>query len=102
MSEWVSDSPSVVDWVLRQVEKKEDSPPVLVLQVMKLYKLRLLENPRKVEGTEGLVVRVRNEANGVDYLLFLQKALASRFREVGAKEGDVLAVVNKGKNMQTG
>jgi len=76
--------------------------PVLVLQVNKLYKLKLLENPRKIEDTEGYVVKVKNQANGKQYLLFLQKVLSSKFKKVKAKKGDILGVINKGKNMQTG
>jgi len=102
MSEWVSDTPDVLQWVLSHIEKRESPLPILVLQVNKLYKLRLLENPRNIEGTEGYMVKVMNEANRREYLLFLQRILASKFREVGAKEGDTLVVVNKGKNMQTG
>lgn len=48
------------------------------------------------------MVKVLNEANGGKYLLFLQKVLASKFKEANTKKGDVLAVINKGKNMQTG
>ncbi len=102
MAEWISEKTVDINWVLERFEKKKDDPPVLVLQVNKLYKLRLTENPRNIQGTEGYVVRVMNEANNNEYLLFLQKALALKFKEVNAKEGDVLAVINKGKNMQTG
>jgi len=103
MSEWFSDNPEIVNWVLKQVEKEGDKLPVLVLKIMHLYKLKLLANPKKVEGTdEGFMVKVKNIRNGKDYLLFLQRTLASKFKQAGAKTGDVLAVINKGKNMQTG
>jgi len=101
MSEWIADSSNVVRQILSQVEKRKNDLPILVLKVEKLYKVKLLEKPKNIEGTEGYVVKVMNEANGMEYLLFLQKVLASKFKEIGAKEGDVLAVVNKGKDMQT-
>ncbi len=103
MTEWFSDNPDIVNWVLKQVEQDGDDPPVLVLKIMYLYKLKLLANPTKVKGTDkGYMVKVKNIQNGRNYLLFLQQTLASKFRKIGAKKGDVLAVINKGKNMQTG
>ena len=101
-SEWITDDPKIIGAIIGQPEDKEDKLPVLVPQVNKLYKLRLLENPRKIEGTEGYAVKVKNQANGKQYLLFLQKVLSSKFKEVKAKKGDFLGVINKGKNMQTG
>ena len=103
MTEWISDKRDVVDWVMNQIEIKDEDPPVLVLKIMKLYKLQLLENPKKIEGTDkGYIVKVKNLANQKKYLLFLQRTLASKFKMVHAKSGDILAVINKGKNMQTG
>jgi len=103
MTEWISDKSDVVDWIMNQIEIKDENPPVLVLKIMKLYKIKLLENPKKIEGTdEGYMVKVKNFANHKEYILFLQRTLASKFKKVHAKAGDILAVINKGKNMQTG
>ncbi|MBU2560639.1 hypothetical protein KKA03_07070 [archaeon] len=103
MTNWEAERPIIVEWVMKQLENKEETPAVLVLEVMKLYKLRLLENPKKVEGTdEGYMVKVKNESDRKEYILFLQRTLASNFREVGAKEGDVLGVISKGRNTMTG
>ena len=102
MSAWVSENSAVVEGVLKQLGIKKDETPVLVLKPNKLYKLKLLENPKKVENTEGYMVKVRSDANNTAYILFLQKLLASKFIEVKAKKNDVLAVINMGKNMQTG
>ena len=102
MRAWVSENSAVVEGVLKQLGIKKDETPVLLLQPKKLYKLKLLENPKKVENTEGYMVKVRSDANNTAYILFLQKFLASKFIEVKAKKNDVLAVINMGKNMQTG
>ena len=102
MKPWVSDQSAVVEGVLKQLGIKKDETPVLVLQPNKLYKLKLLENPKKVENTEGYMVKVRSDANNTVYILFLQKRLSSKFIEVKAKKNNVLAVINMGKNMQTG
>lgn len=103
MNSWVSEGSGVIDWVLKYIEKKEENPPVLVLDTMKLYKLELLEDPRKVDGTdEGHVVTVKNAADGREHLLFLQRTLLSKFKEVGAKKGDILAVIIKARHMLLG
>jgi hypothetical protein len=102
MNEWITNDPMIINSIIGQTEDEEEKLPVLVLQVNKLYKLRLLEDPRKIDGTEGYVVKVENQADNKQYLLFLQKFLNSKFKETKAKNGNVLGVVNKGKNMQTG
>lgn len=103
MNNWASERPNVVNWVMKQIEKKDENPPVLILEPMKLYKLSLLENPQKVEGAdEGYVVKVKNGSDNRDYLLFLQRFLASKFREIKATKGDVLAVIVKERDMFTG
>ena len=103
MTEWFSNNIDTVNWVIKQLEKDGERLPVLVLKIMHLYKLKLLSTPTRVEGTdEGYMVKVKNIQNDKNYLLFLQRVLASMFKEVNAKSGDVLAVINKGKDMQTG
>lgn len=103
MNRWISEKPSVVDWVLKQIEKKDENPPVLVFDTKRLYKIELLEDPRKVDGTdEGYVVTVKNSADGKEYLLFIQKTLFSKFSEVSAKKGDTLAIILKERHRLLG
>jgi len=103
MTEWLSDKSEIIEQIMRQIEKEEGKLPVLVLKIMRLYKLQLLESPKKVPGTKkGYMVKVKNLADGKNYILFLQRTLASKFKKVHSKKGDILAVINKGKNMQTG
>lgn len=102
MSEWMTDDPQIVKGILKRLGE-EEKLPALVLQPDKLYKLKLLEDIKKVEGTDdGFMVRVRNEANVREYMLFMQRTLATKVKETGAGEGDTIAVVNRGRNMQTG
>jgi len=102
MSEWITENPKIVKSILSQQTKAEKKKPVLTLRPNKLYEVLLLDNPHNVEGTEGYVVKIRNRANGIEYLLFLQKTLHAKFREANAKKDDTLYIINKGKNMQTG
>ncbi len=102
MTKWISDNSKIVSWFLKKLDLEQDLD-ALVLEPDKLYKVKLLEDPKLVEGTkEGYRVKVRNEADQKIYILFLQRTLASQFQKIEAKKGDILAVINKGRDMQTG
>ena len=63
MAQWITDDHDKIDSILSKKSEQKKDLPILILEPMKLYKLLLIEDPRSIKGTEGQVVKVKNQAD---------------------------------------
>jgi len=99
---WLEDDPKKIAGILNKIQKEKKDLPLLDPETKRLYKLKILEDPRVATKVPGKFLKVRSLRDNNQYRLLVRNAVHPKLLALGLKNNDVIGLINLGQNMQTG